>query len=42
LIESLTVTGDATVEETSLQLKHGKLEDTTVDWRTVNYIGNPA
>ena len=41
-IESLTISGDATVESSPVPLKHGKLEDTTVAWGTVPYEGKQA
>jgi len=42
LIESLTISGDVAVKTSSVPLKHGKLEDTTVAWGAVPYEGKQA
>ena len=39
MIESLTISGDAKIEESQLPLEHGKLENTTIAWGTVSYCG---
>lgn len=42
LIESLTVSGTATVQTTPFPLKHGKLEETIVAWGSAPYQGKQA
>lgn len=42
LIESLTVSGTATVQTTPFPLKHGKLEETIVAWGSAPYEGKQA